>query len=146
MMSTALLGLAFFLALIVLLWEHVEALLCWSLARVLSIKLRTKVSRFIASPQMGVELRGICISNGLESGRHCTHQLLRFHGVYASGLISVIFPPDVRIGPLEFHLGFRIKKIETVEVEGLSVFLEDADEGDLHPSRLSSRAPCSSGL
>ena len=133
-MSTALLGLAFFLALIVLLWEHVEAFLCWSLARVLSIKLRTKVSiDSLHLRRWSVELRGICISNGPGKWEApYAIKLTRFRVQFTLlGLISVIFPPDVRIGPLEFHLGFRIKKIETVEVEGLSVFLEDADEGEL---------------
>ena len=129
------LAVASWLVTILLLWSHVEAALHWLLVLALTKKLRTKVSiDTIHLQRWSVEVRGVLIANGPGNWEApYALKLSRFRVEFTFlGLLSVLFPPNLRLGPLEFHLGFRIKKVETVEMEGLSIFLEDAEEEELH--------------
>ena len=129
------LAVASWLVTILLLWSHVEAALHWLLVLALTKKLRTKVSIDTLHLQRWcVEVRGVLIANGPGNWEApYALKLSRFRVEFTFlGLLSVLFPPNLRLGPLEFHLGFRIKKVETVEMEDLSIFLEDADEEELH--------------
>ena len=117
-----------------LLWPYIESLLRWLLVLLLTKRLRTRVAiDALLLRRWSIEMRGILVENGpgkWEAPYAVNIPRIRVEFTFW-GLLSVIFPPNLRLGPLEFHLGFRIKKVETIEVEGVSMFLEDAEEEDL---------------
>ena len=116
------------------LWSYIESALRWLLVLLLTKRLRTRVAiDALLLRRWSMEMRGILVENGpgkWEAPYAVNIPRIRVEFTFW-GLLSVIFPPNLRLGPLEFHLGFRIKKVETIEVEGVSMFLEDAEEEDL---------------
>ena len=121
-------------------WQRVEKFLRWVAMVVLTKKLRAKVSiDALILRAWSFEMHGLLISNGpgaWEAPYALQLPRLRVEFTCCMGLLSTIFPPTLRLGRYEFHLGFRIKEVASVDVNGLSIFLEDADdEASITPLR-----------
>lgn len=109
-------------------WERIEDLARWVLQRALTAKLGVTVTvELVVLRRWSFELRNVLIANGpgdwdAPYALQCLRLCARFSLL---GLLSV-FVPNGRWGACEFLFGFRIKEVETIEVDGLSIFLEDA--------------------
>ena len=107
-------------------WERIEDLARWVLQRALTAKLGVTVTvELVVLRRWSFELRNVLIANGpgdwdAPYALQCLRLCARFSLL---GLLSV-FVPNGRWGACEFLFGFRIKEVETIEVDGLSIFLE----------------------
>ena len=94
-------------------WQRVEKFLRWVAMVVLTKKLRAKVSiDALILRAWSFEMHGLLISNGpgaWEAPYALQLPRLRVEFTCCMGLLSTIFPPTLRLGRYEFHLGFRIK-------------------------------------
>ena len=112
-------------------WSRVEDLLRRRLVAALRAKLKVGVSlEGLSIRRTGIEIRGLLIENApgewsaphavqLDSFRFCTRPL---------AFLSLPGLVRLRFLPLEFCAGFRVKEIETIDIDGLTINLEDSME------------------
>ena len=121
-------------------WERIERLALWLLQHALTAKLGVPVTiKNLVLRRWSFEVHNLLIANSpgewdAPYALQCLSLKVRFSLL---GLLSVLVP-NGRWGACEFLFGFRIKEVEMIEVDGLSVFLEDAKkegkDGALPPS------------
>jgi hypothetical protein len=132
--------LVLFATIVLLRWEWIEAAAARCCAHEFTKLLRTRWScSKLVLRRNSIEFRNVTVDNG--PGTWSAPYSLRIERLkftfrlvgFLSGLPELTCG-HLRLGPLEFCFGFRVKECETIDMEGVTLYLEDAEDAEAEDS------------